>query len=105
MHAAFLEAHRLEPQNKDFALRHAQSFFDIKSPSWEAALIAWLDVATLDLSPLEAEYTQLQLAKIYLKLNKPESAQKALSQINHKALQAEKKTLEETLKNTDHDIS
>lgn len=69
--SAFAQAVELAPENKDFAFRHAEAYYDIKTPKWEEALALWTGVSERkDLSKYEKDATRLHMARINCELGR-----------------------------------
>jgi tetratricopeptide (TPR) repeat protein len=62
---AFAKAVELDPKNKDFAFRHAEAYYDVKSPNWEDALALWAGISERkNLSAYERDAVRLHMARI-----------------------------------------
>lgn len=69
--AEYREASRLSPQNMEYARGYAETFYGTPDPDWSEAEAAWKHV--LSLSP-QADFANLQLARVSLKLGPKEEA-------------------------------
>lgn len=77
--AEYREASRLSPQNMEYARGYAETFYGVPNPDWTEAEAAWKHV--LSLSPPQADFANLQLARVSLKLGHKEEARRFLDQI------------------------
>jgi tetratricopeptide (TPR) repeat protein len=89
MHRSFLEATILKPNNFDFQLRYAQSFFDFPESNKAKALIAWekIEKNFPDRSKLEHDYFRLCRARVLLELNRQKDASLLINSVSSKSLQ------------------
>ena len=74
----FAEAHRLAPQNPEFARAYAETFYLLPRPDWPTALKVWQSY--LNLSP-EKNFALLNLTRVHMKLGDAESARACLAQV------------------------
>ena len=72
MHKSFKQASLLEPENIDFQLRYAQSFFDFTDSNKTEALVVWssLEEKFDKRSKFEHDYIKLCQAKTLIKLER-----------------------------------
>ena len=100
MHQAFRAASKLAPNNFEYKLRFAQSFFDVPNPNWSEALQTWQKLrAQARERPLqEREYLAIGEAKTLSELRREEEAKVILKTITSPAL---RKTRENIIKGLD----
>jgi tetratricopeptide (TPR) repeat protein len=73
--SAFAKAVELAPDNKDFAFRHAEAYYDLKTPRWEEALALWEGIAgRTDLTRYERDASRLHRARINCELGRNKAA-------------------------------
>ena len=87
----FAEAHRLAPQNPEFARGYAETFYMVPKPDWPTALKVWQDC--LNLMP-EKNFVLLNLARIHMKLGDADSARACLAQVTGPKSERQKSRLE-----------
>jgi tetratricopeptide (TPR) repeat protein len=75
----YAEACRLAPQNVDFARGHAETFYGVAKPDWNAALAAWQHL--LDISP-DKDFARANLATVHLKLGQKDKAREYVAQMS-----------------------
>lgn len=105
MHECFKEAVALDPQNFDYQLRFAQSFFDFNHTMHENALAAW-EVLLNDFGPRtedEIDYIMISKARTLLSMNKVGKSLEILKSIQSKALENQKNSLLKKAKTIDQD--
>ncbi|MEY2879954.1 MAG: hypothetical protein RLZZ15_2334, partial [Verrucomicrobiota bacterium] len=90
MRAAFLRATELAPDRFEFAYRHAECFYDLAEPDWDAALKAWAALEDKAPTPIERQTMRLHAANILVKTGKPEHARTLLATVDEPALQGQK---------------
>ena len=88
MHQSFKHAAYLKPEDFDYQLRFAQSFFDFNHSNLNDGLVVWEKLLTdfSDRTKEETDYIKLGIAKMLMKLNKPEDALNLLSSVQTKSL-------------------
>jgi cytochrome c-type biogenesis protein CcmH/NrfG len=88
MHQSFKHAAYLKPEDLDYQLRFAQSFFDFNHSNLNDGLVAWEKLLAYfsDRTKEETDYIKLGIAKMLIKLNKPDDALNLLSSIQTKSL-------------------
>lgn len=74
----FAEAHRLAPQNPEFARGYAETFYLIPERDWAAALRVWQEY--LAIAP-DRNFALLHLARVYVKLGRGAEARDCLAQV------------------------
>ncbi len=92
-HEAFRQATELAPDRFEFAYRYAESFYDVGSPDWDAAMKAWEDLEEQATTPVEKETMRLHQANILIKLRDFDEARDRLDSISQPALQKQKQKL------------
>ena len=95
MHKAFETASRLSPQNFDYGLRYAQSFFDVSKPDWSKALAVWkrLRFMAKGRPSAEKEYLSLGEARVLIESGKPAEARAILRTVKTPSLRSTKENL------------
>ncbi len=91
---AFKTAKELDPNNGRYALRYAQTFFDLQEPNCEDALKAFDNALSFAGLNFERDEILIQKTKILLKLKRAQEAQEILKKINSEHLQKEKNYLQ-----------
>ena len=79
MEAEFARAAALAPQEKGFAWRHAESFYDQRNPDWSGALTAWTTLASQTTDPGELQAIRLHRARALIELARFDEARPLLS--------------------------
>ena len=97
---AFARAAELAPANIAYAYRHAESFYDLPTPDWDAALAAWKAIGQRAKAGVEVQTTQLHQANILLQLGRRDEARALLDQITEPVLLTNKQKLVDQLAGT-----
>jgi tetratricopeptide (TPR) repeat protein len=92
-HEAFRQAAELAPDRIEFTYRYAESFYDLKTPDWDAALKAWGVLEQKAQSDVERQTMRLQAANVLIKQGKPDHARLLLATVTEPALQGQKQKL------------
>ena len=72
---SFAKAEELDPKNKDFAFRHAEAYYDLKTPKWDDALALWTKLSKrADLSRYERDAIRLHMSRINCELGNNKEA-------------------------------
>lgn len=100
MHQSFKHAAYLKPEDLDYQLRFAQSFFDFNHSNLNDGLVAWEKLLAYfsDRTKEETDYIKLGIAKMLIKLNKPDDALNLLSSIQTKSLFLSKDVLTQKIR-------
>jgi tetratricopeptide (TPR) repeat protein len=103
MHEAFRSASKLAPDNFEYKLRYAQSFFDISDPDWDKALGVWQNLRNQARDHLvsEREYLALGEARAMTQLGRGKEAVSILKTITSPSLRATRESLIKELKESD----
>lgn len=103
MHGAFRSASKLAPDNFEYKLRYAQSFFDISDPDWDKVLGVWQDLRNQarDHPVSEREYLALGEARALTRLGRGKEAVTILKTITSPSLRATRESLIKELKESD----
>ncbi|MBU62727.1 MAG: hypothetical protein CMI26_09515 [Opitutae bacterium] len=103
MHEAFRSASELAPDNFEYKLRYAQSFFDISDPDFDKALGVWQDLRNEagDHPLSEREYLALGEARAMTQLGMGKEAVTILKTITSPSLRATRESLIKELKQSD----
>lgn len=104
MQDAFKRASELESESFDFLARYAQSFYDVSSPDWEAALSVWKRAETLAPFGFEKDEARLHVAKISIALGDLDGAKSALREIKAENYLKERASLEALLEKKKSEI-
>ena len=97
---AFAHAAEFAPENIAYSYRYAESFYDLPSPDWNAALAAWKAIAQRAKPGVEIQTIQLHQANILIQLGRTDEARALLDLITEAPLQANKQKLVEQLAGT-----
>jgi tetratricopeptide (TPR) repeat protein len=79
MEAEFARAAVLAPQEKGYAWRHAESYYDQRNPDWNAALAAWIALASQTTDPGELQALRLHQARALIELGRTGEARSLLA--------------------------
>ena len=90
---AFKRATELAPDRFEFAYRHAESFYDLEKPDWDAALKAWAALEEKAQTDIERQTMRLHAANIFLKQGKLDHCRSLLDSIVEPSLQNQKQKL------------
>ena len=103
MYEAFRSASKLAPDNFEYKLRYAQSFFDISDPDWDKVLGVWQDLRNQarDHPVSEREYLALGEARSMTQLGRGKEAVTILKTITSPSLRATRESLIKELKESD----
>jgi tetratricopeptide (TPR) repeat protein len=93
MHQAFREAAELAPDRIEFTYRYAESFYDLTTPDWDAALKAWTLLEAKAGTDVEKQTMRLHEANVLLKAGKTDHARVLLDTVTDPALQGQKQKL------------
>jgi tetratricopeptide (TPR) repeat protein len=80
MEAEFARAAALAPEEPAFAWRHAECFYDMAGPDWNAALAAWTDLGLHTTNTTLLEMIRLHRARALLELSRLEEARPLIAQ-------------------------
>jgi tetratricopeptide (TPR) repeat protein len=97
IHEAFHQAAELAPDRIEFTYRYAESFYDLETPDWDAALKEWSTLELKAPTAIERETMRLHAANILIKQGKRDAAKTMLDTVNEAALQKQKDKLLATL--------
>ena len=95
---AFRTAAKLAPDDFDLQMRLGETYYDLETPDWKAALLHWerLRKTAPDYDELRCQILDLHLARVLTKLGRNEDARRLTDEITQPALQASRqKILEE----------
>ena len=76
----FRQASALAPQNLSYAQAYAETFYVVPHPDWEQARSAWKTVLTL--SGADTDFPNSHLARVSLRMKRPEEAEAYLALIH-----------------------
>lgn len=97
MHNAFKQATELAPDRFEYAYRFAESYYDLASPDWNAALEAWMNLEARGESELEKQTMRLHQANVLIKMGKLTEARSRMDRVTAPELQGQKQRLEPLL--------
>lgn len=89
----FKRAAELAPERFEFGYRHAEAFYDLAKPDWDAALKAWAALEDKAQSPIERQTMRLHAANVLIKQGKPDHARTLMATVDDPALQGQKQKL------------
>lgn len=93
MSRSFKKAHDLEPENRDFHTRWAESYFDVFQPNWNEALAIWNELIATSNNLFERDVLYLQKARVLMKLTRYYEARELIESVKDPALTGSKKKL------------
>ena len=94
---AFARAAELAPDNIAYTYRHAESFYDLPTPDWPAALAAWKAIEQRTKAGVEQQTVLLQEANVLLQLGDRDAARAMLDRVTEAPLQGNKQKLVDQL--------
>jgi tetratricopeptide (TPR) repeat protein len=94
---AFARAAELAPANFAYAYRHAEAYYDLETPQWDAALALWKKLDATVETPLEHQTLRLHQANVLLKQGKAAEARALADTVTELALVKQKQTLLDSL--------
>lgn len=86
MQEAFATATSLDPENRLFRFRYAESFYDVDSPDWESVLQLWKTLQEGAQPGIEVEAILLHQANALVELGRFETAKTLLAQVKEPSL-------------------
>ena len=89
----FKRAAELAPERFEFAYRYAESFYDLATPDWNAALKAWAALEDKAQTPVERQTMRLHAANVLIKQGKPDHARTLIVTVDEPSLQGQKQKL------------
>ena len=103
MQSCFEKASELKPENFEYAIRYAQSFFDCPNTCRVKAVQSWQNLILRfpDRSPLEKDYFKLCKANILLQMNLKAEALTLVKSIATNSLENAKLSLIERIRNSE----
>jgi tetratricopeptide (TPR) repeat protein len=93
MQLSFEKAHRLAPENRDFHMRWAESYFNVFNPDWEEVLVIWNDLLMTSTNVFERDVMNLQKARVLIHLSRFYEARELIEGVNDPALRDSKRKL------------
>ncbi len=99
---AFAKAAALAPDRIEFTYRHAEAYYDLEKPDWEAALRAWAALEEKAENPIERETMRLHAAQVLIKQGHADRARLVLATVAEPALAAQKQKLVAQLEDADN---
>ena len=94
---AFARAAELAPDNFGYAYRHAEAYYDLGTPQWDAALARWRQLDAVVETPLEHQTLRLHQANVLLKQGKVAEARALADTVTEMTLAKQKQTLLDSL--------
>lgn len=102
MQEAFATAASLDPENRLFRFRYAESFYDVEAPDWETALQLWEALQEVAQPGLEVEAILLHRANALAELGRFEEAEALSAQVIEPSLaMSNRQVLEKIAQGTD----
>lgn len=90
MHEAFREAARLAPDNWAFIYRYAESFYDLETADWPAALEEWTQLEARAKPGVEKQTIHLHRANVLARMGRTDEARQIVDSIVEPALEPAK---------------
>lgn len=90
MQEAFHEAARLAPDNWAYIYRYAESFYDLETPDWPAALETWTGLEAKAKPGVERQTIHLHQANVLARMGRRDEARQALDSVVEPSLQGAK---------------
>jgi tetratricopeptide (TPR) repeat protein len=87
MESSFRRAHEMEPGNRDFHMRWAESYHDIFNPDWEKILPEWNTLLETSRNSFEKDVIRLQKARVLIKLSRFFEARQLVEAVSDPALE------------------
>ena len=94
MISAFARAVALAPDRTDFAYRAAEAYYDLATPRWDEAYVAWSALAERLTGSLERQTVRLHLARVRWRQGYAADARELLASVNDSRLANQKSLLE-----------
>lgn len=98
---AFARAAELAPANFGYAYRHAEAYYDLEAPQWDAALALWRKLDAGVETPLEHQTLRLHQANVLIKQGKSAEARALVTTVMEPTLAKQKQTLLDQLAKAD----
>ncbi len=93
----FQKAHELQPENRDFHVRYAETYFDVFEPDWNLVLKIWDELLDTSNNLFERDVMRLQKVRVLLELERYYNASELLKTVSDPALMDTKSALMEKL--------
>lgn len=90
---SFQMAHKLDPDNRKYLERYAQSFYDVEQPNWKYAVELWDELLKNPDSELERQALKLQKARAVFELGDIDMAKYLVNQVEDPSLQFSREEL------------
>jgi len=97
MVASFGKAHKLAPENRDFHVRWAESFFDSFQPDWNQVLTIWDELLETSHNQFERDVLRLQKVRVLIELQRFYDAEQLLNSVSDPALEEARSKLKDKL--------
>ena len=94
MLSAFARAVALAPDRTDFAYRAAEAYYDLATPRWDEAYVAWSALAERLTGKLERQTVRLHLARVRWRQGYAADARELLASVDDARLAGQKALLE-----------
>lgn len=98
---AFARAAELAPNNWEYAMQYAKSFYELDVPQWDAALAAWDKLATKATTSSLRQLIKLHRANVLAQAGRAEEARIALADVSDAQFAAEKQRVLDALGKAD----
>ena len=104
MISAFNEAVRLEPDNIEFRMRQAETFYDIETPNWEQALYLWTQLEKDSRPGIERSAIRLHRANVLAEMGRFQEARAIVDSVNDPLLDYSKQKVLKKLQSRRDDL-
>lgn len=81
MHEALARAVALAPDNLEYALQYAKSYYDLRHPEWDRALELWQQLERRTRTPLGKQMMRVHQAQVLRALGRDDEAQAVLATV------------------------
>jgi tetratricopeptide (TPR) repeat protein len=81
MHEALARAVALAPENLEYALQYAKSYYELRHPDWPRALELWRQLERRTHTPLGKEMMRVHQAQVLRQLGRDDEAQAVLATV------------------------
>ncbi len=93
MMSSFQKATELAPDVRDFAMRHAEAYFDLLNPDWNEALAKWDHLLESTDNLFERDVIRLRKAQVLAKLKRFLEARELAESVTQEALQEARESI------------
>lgn len=89
----FRQAANLAPDSIPYAYRYCEAYYDLETPDWPAALVAWRALGARLTAPIERQTVALHEANVLLRLGRGAEAEAVLATVTDERLATQKEKL------------